>query len=123
MEGQTPEESRVRAIWRAFAEGGIEAVLPMLAEDVRWRPFGDDELVVEGREGVREFLTSLAREGRRLSFTVGMVECRDDRILVRGRQREDAPGRIADDDVWWVCQLRDGLLARAETYLSRPLPA
>ena len=123
MPGQNPTESRVRAIWHALTLGCADTALPLLAEDVRWRPYGDLDLVVEGHDGVRDFFAALAAQGRSLRLTVTAVENGGDRILVRGRQREDAPGRIADEDVWWECRLRDGLLAHAETHFGRPVIA
>lgn len=123
MPGQNPIDTRVRAIWRALTLGCPDTVAPLVTEDVRWRPYGDLDLVVVGRDGVRDFLTTQAAQGRSLRLTVTGMELAADYILVRGRQREDAPGRIADEDVWWLCRLRDGLLARAETHLSRPVLA
>lgn len=121
MPGQNPTESRVREIWGALTLGCTDTVLPLVTEDVRWRPYGDTDLVVEGHDGLREFMAELAAQGRSLRLTVAEVECGADGIIVRGRQREDAPGRIADENVWWVCRLRDGLLAHAETHFTRPV--
>jgi ketosteroid isomerase-like protein len=117
--GQT-DEARVRHIWRTFIDGGISAALPLLAEDFRWRPFAGDPLLVVGRENARRFMDELAAEGQRLRPSVATVESHDGRVLVHGRLRLEAPGRIADDDVWWDCRLRDGLLSHALAHHARP---
>jgi hypothetical protein len=123
MPGQNPIETRVRAIWHALTLGCADTALPLLTEDVRWRPYPQLDLVVEGHPGVREFLAAQAAQGRSLRLTVTGLEPAAGGLLVRGRQREDAPGRIADEDVWWTCRLREGLLAEAEVHLTRPVLA
>jgi ketosteroid isomerase-like protein len=107
-------ESRARAVWDAYARGGIEAMRELLDDDVELRPSGGEVL-----HGPDEIAGYLERQGDSVSAIPHVYERRGDCVLVHGSLRRFHDGGFLDVQPSWVCFFRAGKLLGATAYASR----
>lgn len=113
-------ESLVRALRRAFDDNYVDGLLALSCPDLGWQPSAEHPLL-EGEDAIRAFIADYTAAGSTMTATVTAVETvRDDHVVIHGRLRQESPGRIADEDVWWLCRFRDGMLARVEAHRCAP---
>jgi ketosteroid isomerase-like protein len=110
----------VQGAWDAFGSGDVEAVLEAFAPTAETRipetlPWGG---TYAGPEGFRDFLAKLDESFDQLSATPEKVLGADDNHVVvlaklKGRAKGGAP---VETRAVWIYQLRDGLIADAESF-------
>jgi ketosteroid isomerase-like protein len=106
----------------AFNRRDVPALLAVCAADIDWIPMRASKhgTVYHGHEGVRRALEDVAREFDELQNDPRRWIDLGDRIVVVGRfvAKERATGLRIDNPGAWVCELRDGLVARMQAFPS-----
>ena len=114
MEGKPIEQ--VRAMWSAYARGGVEAMHQVVGDaDVEWIPLDADDPVTAERfwgEWGR-------RQTEQVSVTVHSFEEHGDCVIAHGSMRMFSEGGFADVQPSWVYFFRDAVLVRAAGYPTR----
>jgi len=108
-----------RQIFNWFRERDMDAFLSVLAPDVTARPSVDGAPVLSGREAVAAWWRQYATvegdlEARPLAF-----EARGDCVLVRGYLRHRDGRTLAESQVYWLYEIRDGQITRMESHPTR----
>ena len=91
--------SVARRLFDAFSKGGTDAIAGMLAPDVNWAGVADGGTDIEARP---------------LDF-----ELHGDAVIVRGYLRRRDGRTLAESQVFWLYEVRDGLITRMESHPSR----
>jgi ketosteroid isomerase-like protein len=110
----------VQHAWDAFARGDIDAAVEPIAPTAETRvpesvPWGGTYV---GPDGFREFLYKLDQAFDQFKATPEKVLGADDNhviVIARTKGRAKGGGTIEGSNVW-VYQLRDGLIADAESW-------
>jgi hypothetical protein len=107
---------QVRALWAAYARGGVDAMHAQVGEAVvEWIPTGAREPVPP-----EQFWGDLGRRlGERQSVTLHSLEEHGPCVIVHGSLRTFHEGGFADVQPSWVYFFRDGVLVRAAGYPTR----
>jgi ketosteroid isomerase-like protein len=105
----------------AFNNGDAEAFLVVCDPDCEWCPFLMPSATGEpyrGREGVREWLRTVAEEFEHLSTKADEIIDAPDRLIALGEIRYRARGSEveASAPIAWVFDFRDGLIWRGRVY-------
>jgi hypothetical protein len=114
VEGKPIEQ--VRAIWAAYARGGVEAMHRLVGDTlVEWIPLGMDEPVPPER-----FWGEWGHnQTEQVSVTVHFYEERGDCVIAHGSMRTFSEGGFSDVQPSWVYFFRDGVLVRGAGYPTR----
>ncbi len=118
----TPRDT-VEEIYRLFAQGDLEGVLGLCAEDVAWVVNGPAELkkcqAFHGRDGVREFFSILGNTWAFSSFAPRQYIVQDDTVVVLGEETgRDRENEAPFQNRWvHVFDVRDGRLVRFREFL------
>ena len=120
--GLAPQDAPaiVRELWDAFNRRLIPRMLELIADDCEWRPYRSLKEVYVGPAGVEEFLDE--NFGTAASATTTEYTLRElgDVVAVSGSlQVVEASGGIAQRQVHWFFCVRDGKIARAESFARR----
>jgi hypothetical protein len=107
---------QVRALWAAYARGGVDAMHAQVGEGVvEWIPTGAREPVPPeqfwGDQG--------RRMGERQSVTLHSLEEHGPCVIAHGSLRTFHEGGFADVQPSWVYFFRDGVLLRGAGYATR----
>lgn len=108
----------IKALFAAFAEGDMAAVLGMLTEDVSWEYEGPAEMLTAGirhsRNGAMEFFSATAKQSSDLKLEVSEYFATEDAVAVFGRYQATvrATGIRVDSPLAQYFKLRDGKIAR-----------
>ena len=110
----------VQGAWDAFERGDIDTVLDAIAPTAETRvpeslPWGG---TYTGPEGFRDFLGRLGEAFEQFSATPEKVLGADDNhviVLAKTKGRTKAGGTVEGAAVW-IYQLRDGMIADAESF-------
>jgi ketosteroid isomerase-like protein len=111
--------SVARRLFELFSAGGTEAMAEMLAPDVQARPGIAGSPLLNGRAAVQDWWADTARRGTELEARPLDFELQGDRVIVRGYLRHRDGRTLAENQVFWALQVRDGLVTRMESYPSR----
>jgi len=107
-----------RQVFGWFEDGDMDAFLAVLHPDVKAHPSVDGGPVLEGREAVSRwmagFMAHAEMEARPLDYEV-QGEC----VIVRGYLRHRDGRTLAESQVFWVYEFRDGQVVRMESHQSR----
>ena len=108
-----------RQVFSWFAEGDTDAFLAALHPDVKAHPSVGGGPVLVGRAAVSEwmaagFMTHAEIEARPLDY-----EVQGDCVIVRGYLRHREGRTLAESQVFWVYEFRDGQIVRMESHQSR----
>lgn len=117
----TPAD-RIQALWELYQRSGPSATLPHLAADCEWTPSADlpPAGTIRGAGEIMAYLERLDRDGVRVESTMNTCEAFDEEtVVVGGRVRVVSKAALSDAPLYWVCRLRDGLVARIESYPCR----
>jgi ketosteroid isomerase-like protein len=105
----------------AFNAGDLEGMLAPIHPEIEFQPVRAvlEGTVYRGHEGFRRWLVDMAEDWS--EFRIDVVDIRpldDDRVLVHARlhARGSASGIELDAPGAWLCDLRDGLIARIRFY-------
>jgi ketosteroid isomerase-like protein len=107
----------LRHVFDWLNDHDVDAFLGALHPDCEARPSIAGDAVLRGRAEVRAWLDQFADgelEVRPLDF-----EERDGCILVRGYLRRRSGRTLAENEVYWLCEVRDGQVRRIDSHLSR----
>jgi anti-anti-sigma factor len=109
----------VRALWEAYATGGLEAALDAADEGVVWQPHVTGGRVFRGTAELREALAALTADGTSIDAELHGIEEHDGVVLVSGTLRIDRNGACEQSAVHWAYHFRNGRLWRQSTHASR----
>jgi hypothetical protein len=113
VEGKPIEQ--VRAIWTAYARGGVEAMQRLVGDTlVEWTPLGAKAPVPPER-----FWGEWGRQTDQVLVTVHSFEEHGDCVIAHGSMRTFSEGGFADVQPSWVYFFRDGELVRGAGYATR----
>jgi ketosteroid isomerase-like protein len=119
MQAETRE--RIKGGIAAFNRGDIDGMLAPIHPQVEFEPLRAvlDGTVYEGHEGFRRWLGDMADDWE--DFHLELLEIRDlgeDRVLVEAvlRARARMSGVEIEGPAVWLCDLRDGMIARLRFY-------
>ena len=114
MEG-TPIE-QVRALWAAYARGGVDAMHALVGDaPVEWIPLDAEEPTP-----LDAFWGDWGRHrAEQVSITVHSFEEHGPCVLAHGSMRTFREGGFIDVQPSWVYFFRDGTLVRAAAYPTR----
>ena len=109
----------VKETWRLLEEDGpsasIEALLQHAHDDVEMRPYAAEGQVLHGAEEIRRFYREHAAQGASFHASAWDFEETGDCVYVTGSIRVRRPdGSIADAQLRWSYEFRDGLVACAK---------
>ena len=116
---------RIRAGFRAFAAGDIDAVMDLFDDDVEWSPAIAPLLGVEtmrGKEAVRKFFVKDLFDGfDEFSAELLSIEDFGDHVLVTTRYtgRGESSGIEMDQTFSGVFEVREGKTVRFRDYETR----
>jgi ketosteroid isomerase-like protein len=110
----------VQHAWDAFARGDIDAVVEAIAPTAETRvpesvPWGGTYI---GPDGFRDFIYKLGQAFDQFKATPDKVLGADDNhVIVVAKTKGRAKGGVTiEGSIVWVYQLRDGLIADAESW-------
>jgi ketosteroid isomerase-like protein len=116
---ETDTLSVARRLFETFAKGGLETIAPMLHPDVSAHPGIDGAPTLEGRAAVVDWWADIARRGTELEARPLDFEVHGETVIVRGYLRHRDGRTLAENQVFWLFEVRDGLIARMESFPSR----
>ena len=121
-------EESVETVARAFAafnRRDLEALLGACHQDIEWMPMRASRagMVYRGHDGVRQALDDVAQEFDELYNDPRRWTDLGDRVVIGGRfvAKQRGTGLRIDNPGAWLCELRDGLLARVQAFPSEEL--
>jgi stage II sporulation protein AA (anti-sigma F factor antagonist) len=114
----TPLET-VRALWAAYEEGGVDAMLRVAGDDVVWQPDLGHGRIARGAAELRAAVEELAREGIEATARLLDLEAHDGAVLAHGVLVVRRPSGVEELDRHWLLHFRGGRLARQTVYASR----
>ena len=106
-------------MWDAFADGGIDAVVELVDEDVEWHLFGAPGRVLHGRDELRQYMEERLERGERVEAETYSFEERGECILASGHVRWRTAEGMTDTQLHWLYVFEDERLARFESFTSR----
>ena len=114
MEG--PPLEQVRALWAAYARGGVDAMHDEVGDtSVEWIPLGAEEPVAPER-----FWGEWGhRQTEHVSVTVHSFEATGSCVIAHGSMRTFSEGGFSDIQPSWVYFFRDAVLVRGAGYATR----
>jgi ketosteroid isomerase-like protein len=111
----TDPVEQVRAIWSAYARGGVDALREVVPDDVEWVPLGEDRHIPPD-----EFWGSwMRRHAEEISITVHGYERHGDCVLAHGSLRTFREGGFFDVQPSWVYFFEGARLRRCVGYATR----
>jgi ketosteroid isomerase-like protein len=117
--GPSDTVSVARRLLEAFSKGETHAVEAVLDADVKARPAIDGGPVLEGRGAVMAWWADVTRRGTELEARPLEFELHGEFVVVRGYLRHHDGRTLAENQVFWLYEVRDGLIARMESHPSR----
>jgi ketosteroid isomerase-like protein len=111
--------SVARRLFEAFRKGGTEAMAAMLDPDVKAKPGIGGAPELDGRAAVLAWWADVARRGTELEARPLEFERHGDFVIVRGYLRHRDGRTLAENQVFWLYEVRDGLITRMESHPSR----
>jgi ketosteroid isomerase-like protein len=119
--GLAPHDSAavVRELWDAFNRRQIDRMLDLIADDCEWRVYAGAKVYI-GSAGVAEYVDEQFGSAASATATEYALRELGDVIALSGSlQVVEASGAIAQRQVHWVYALRNGQIARAQSYARR----
>jgi len=107
--------AQVRAIWAAYARGGVEALRRVVEPDVEWLPLTHDRPLA----GDAFWEQWAPHRHERVSATVQRYEERDGCVLAHGSLRTFREGGFVDVQPTWGYFFSEGRLVRCGCYPTR----
>jgi ketosteroid isomerase-like protein len=113
----------VRAMLAAYRAGDIQAVIDAADADIEVRPAvvgGPEGTVYRGREGVKAFFNDIDAAWEQFHIEADEFTDLGDTVLVLGRSSLVArDGMALETPAGWVFGMRNGKIARFDSFLSR----
>lgn len=108
-----------RQIFVWFTEGDLDSVVAALAPDVQAHPSIEGAPVLHGREEVEAWWREVASADGELEARPLDFEARGDCVIVRGYLRHRSGRTLAESQVYWLYEIRDGQIVRMESHQTR----
>lgn len=112
----------VKAVFAAFTERDVEAMLAHAHADMVFSPVTGDYAgrtgPYRGHDGLRQYFRDVAAVWDELRIVPGEFRQDGDTILVTGRVSARSPARIVAGSTGWIWRLSDGLVTYARVYPS-----
>jgi ketosteroid isomerase-like protein len=108
-----------RRVFGWFKEHDRDAFLSALHPDVYAHPSLNGGPELHGREEVALWWSECTGDSGDLEARPLDFEQRGDCVLVRGYLRHRDGRTLAESQVFWVCEVRDGQIIRMESYPTR----
>jgi ketosteroid isomerase-like protein len=116
---QSDNLALARRVFGWFKDRDAEAFLSALHPDIYAHPSLDGGPVLRGRDEVARWWSEFAGDGGDLEARPLDFEQRGDCVLVRGYLRHRDGRTLAESQVFWLCEVRDGQIIRMESFPSR----
>lgn len=111
--------SVARRFLEAFSKGDTDAVEAVLDADVTAGPAIETCSALEGRDAVMAWWADVARRGTELEARPLDFELHGEFVLVRGYLRHRDGRTLAENQVFWLYEVRNGLITRMDSHPSR----
>jgi ketosteroid isomerase-like protein len=113
----------VRGVFDAFSRRDADALVALADPEIVFTPptgrlAGRNE-PYRGHDGLRTYLSDVARVWQELRSEPDEYIELDDRVLCTGRVYAWGIGRVIDAPAGWVWRVRDGLVVEGHVYESR----
>jgi ketosteroid isomerase-like protein len=112
----------VKAVFAAFSQGDVDAVLAHAHEEIVFRPVTADYAgrtdPYVGHEGIRAYFRDVAAVWEDLRITPSEFRQVGETILVTGRVSARSPARLIAGSSGWIWRLRDGKIVYGRVYAS-----
>ena len=112
----------VKAMFEAFSERDVEAVLAYAHPEVEFRAVTGDHAgrtsAYRGHDGLRQYFRDVAEIWDDLRIVPGEFRQSGDTILVTGRVSARSPARIVAGSTGWIWRVVGGLIVYARVYPS-----
>jgi ketosteroid isomerase-like protein len=109
----------VRQAFDWLQHGATDSFLSALHPDIEARPSIGDGRCLHGRAEVAAWLHELTEAKSDLELRPLEFEPVRDCVVVRGYLRHRAGRTLAESQVFWVCEVKDGQVVRIESHASR----
>ncbi|HEX6714906.1 MAG TPA: nuclear transport factor 2 family protein [Thermoleophilaceae bacterium] len=109
-----------RQLFDWFTDHDIQSFMSVLAPDVEAHPSIAGAPVLTGREAVAEWWSRVASAGGEVEARPLDFEARGDCVVVRGYLRHRSGRTLAESQVYWLYEIRDGQIVRMESHPTRP---
>jgi ketosteroid isomerase-like protein len=117
--GPSDTVSVARRLFEAFAKGETARIEAALDVDVIARPSIDGGPVLEGRPAFMAWWADVARRGTELEARPLEFERHGEFVVVRGYLRHRDGRTLAENQVFWLYEIRNGVITRMESHPSR----
>jgi ketosteroid isomerase-like protein len=112
----------VQAVFAAFAERDLEAVLDFAAPEIEFTAVTSDYAgrtePYRGHEGIRQYFRDVAEVWDELRVTPTDYRMVGGQVLVTGRVSARSPARVVSGSTGWVWRVSAGKVVRARVYAS-----
>lgn len=119
--GLMPQDaaSIIRELIDAFNRREPDRMAELLSEDCEWHSLAGKRLYT-GRDGIREYVQDNFGDAASVSLAEYTLREAGDQMLVSGALNEvQRSGAIAQRQVHWLIEVRDGQVVRAESFVRR----
>jgi ketosteroid isomerase-like protein len=112
----------VQAVFAAFAERDLEAVLELAAPEIEFIAVTSDYAgrtePYRGHEGIRQYFRDVAEVWDELRLTPADYRMVGQQVLVTGRVSARSPARVVSGSTGWVWRVRAGKVVWGRVYAS-----
>jgi ketosteroid isomerase-like protein len=112
----------VQAVFAAFAERDLEAVLEFASPEIEFIAVTSDYAgrtgPYRGHEGIRQYFRDVAEVWDELRVTPTDYRMAGEEVLVTGRVSARSPARVVSGSTGWVWRVSAGKVVRARVYAS-----
>jgi ketosteroid isomerase-like protein len=109
----------VRRVIGSINAHDVDGFLAALDPDIEASPSIAGGSVLHGRDAVRKWWTELAELGDEVEIRPLDFEQCGDCVLVRGYLRHSEGHVLAENQVFWVCEIHHGQIVRMESHPTR----
>jgi ketosteroid isomerase-like protein len=103
---------KVRRLWQAFEESGMDAVNDIVDDDVEWEPYAGGGVVYRGRDGLRSYFEQRQERNERTDARLYSAFAKGDYVVARGEVQISGDHGTVTMQPGWLYEFRDGKLVR-----------
>jgi ketosteroid isomerase-like protein len=105
-------EQVIKQMWHDYAQEGLEGILRWTVDDLKWRPWSGNGVILDGVEEYSTYVINQDDRGVKVEAFMETIHSDGDRVYVRGFTRTHSPdGAVQDDPLYWLSLMRDGKIA------------
>jgi ketosteroid isomerase-like protein len=116
---QTDHLALARHVFAWFEQNDVESFLAALHPDVRAHPSIHGGPMLHGRDAIARWWRQVGELGEDVEARPLDYEQRGDCVIVRGYLRYRDGRTLAESQIFWLYEMRDGLIVRLESHPSR----